>query len=142
MTQSAYREAAVTFFDEYAAFAGVKLQTYPGRPRTLYPPTAFVDRLLETFTPFTEHYFQRVPIVEVILVHGLFDAKDAVDQKDTFVDGLLEWVSARPHAAGANTLIRISQTEDLPAWVPDWLPPNEQRTYYATQVTLEGFGTN
>ncbi len=142
MSQAAYRAAAVQFLFDYAGDAGIKLQVYPGRPRTIYPPTGFVDAIRETFTAFTEHHFQRVPIVEVILVHSLFDSQDAADQKDAFVDGFVEWAYERAHAAGANTLIGVASTEDIPNYVPDWLPPEQQRIYYATRIDLEGFGTN
>lgn len=142
MTQAAYRLAATEFLSDFAGYAGIKLQMYPARPRTLTPPTGFVDRIRESFTPFTERHFQRTPLVSVIVVHGLFDSMDAANQKDAFVDGFLEWVSERPHQAGGNTLIRVSETEDIPDWVPDWLPSEAQRTYYATEITLEGFGTN
>jgi len=142
VSREAYRLAAVTFLTDFATDSGIGLQVYPGRPRTIYPPTAFVDKINETYTPFTERHFQRTPEVIVTVLHGLFDSADAVAQADRFVDGLLEWVTDNPHAAGGNTLIRVSVTEDVPDYVPEWLPPEQQRTYYATQVTLEGFGTN
>jgi hypothetical protein len=100
-----------------------------------------VDGINETFTPYAGLLFQRIPIVRVIVLFGLFDSADAVQQKDDFVDGILDWVVTEPHAAGANTLIRISETQDLPDYVPEWLPPEQQRTYYATEISLEGFAT-
>lgn len=142
MSQEAYRAAAVAFLNDYATNANVELQVYPGRPRTIFPPCGFVDRIVETFTSFTERHFQRVPLVEIIVLHGLFDSADAVAQKDRFVDGFVEWAYSNAHAAGGNTLIRVSQAEDIPDYVPDWLPPEHQKTYYATQITLEGFATN
>lgn len=142
MSQAAYRSAAAEFLTEYAGFAGVTLQMYPARPRAIMPPTGFVDGIRETYTSFTERHFQRTPLVTVIVIFGLFDSKDAADQKDRFVDGFLEWAYERPHAAGPNTLIRVSEAGDIPDYVPEWLPPAEQRTYYAVEVTLEGFGTN
>ncbi len=141
MSQAAYRLAAVQFLTAYADFADVKLQIYPARPRTLLPPVGFVDRINETFTPLAGLLVQRTPLVECVLVHGLFDSADAAAQKDEFVDGFLDWVTQEPHKAGANTLIRVSQTEDLPNYVPEWIPPEQQKTYYATQITLEGFAT-
>jgi len=141
MSQVAYRAAAVQFLSDYATFANIALQVYPGRPRTLRPPTAFVDGINETFTPLAGLLVQRVPIVRVIVIHGLFDSKDAVTQKDEFVDGLVDWIVTGVHAAGANTLIRVSETQDLPDYVPEWLPPEQQRTYYATEISLEGFAT-
>jgi len=141
VTQVAYRAAAVDFMSRYAEDADIALQVYPGRPRTLYPPTAFVDGINETFTPFVGRFDQRTPIVRVIVLFGLFDSADAVQQKDEFVDGLVQWVIDRPHAAGGNTLIRVSETQDLPDYVPEWLPPEQQRTYYAVEISLEGFAT-
>ena len=141
MTQVAYRAAAVQFMSDYASDMDIGLQVYPGRPRTLYPPTAFVDGINETFTPFVGRYDQRTPIVRVIVLFGLFDSEDAVKQKDEFIDGLVQWVIDRPHAAGANTLIRVSETQDLPDYVPEWLPPEQQKTYYAVEISLEGFAT-
>ena|SRR6185369_2544183 len=141
MSQASYRAAAVQFLSDFATDTGNALQVYPGRPRTLFPPTAFVDGINETFTPFVGRIDQRTPIVRVIVLFGLFDSADAVQQKDDFVDGLLDWVQGLPHAAGANTLIRISETRDLPDFVPEWLPPEQQRTYYATEIDLEGFAT-
>lgn len=142
MSQEAYRAAAVQFLKDYATDADVNLQVYPGRVRSVFPPCAFIDGILESFTPFTERHFQRTPQVRVIVLFGLFDSADAVAQKDRFVDGFVEWASSYPHAAGGNTLIRVSQAEDIPDYVPEWLPPNEQRTYYGVVITLEGFGTN
>jgi len=142
ISQASARAAAVEFVTDYAVSMDVKLQVYPARPRTLYPPTAFVDRIRETDTVLAGLTFQRTITVDVLIVHGLFDSNDAAIQKDAFVDGMYQWVIGREHTAGANSLIRIAGTEDLPDWVPEWIPPGEQRTYYATEITLEGFGTN
>jgi hypothetical protein len=135
------RAAAVTLLKAYAAAAGVKLQVYPGRPASLFPPTAFVDRMPETDESFTVRLNQRTLSVEVLLVHGLFDSLEAVTQADDFADEFLDWVTDNSHAAGANTLIRVSGIEDIPAWEPDWRPANRDaaaQTYYATRITLEG----
>lgn len=142
VTQAAYRAAAITFLTDYAADAEVKMQIYPGRPLSVMPPTGFVDEIRETFLSFTESTFQGQPEVDVIVLFGLFDSKEAVDQKDAFVDGLLEWVYANPHEAGANTLCSVNSTQDLPAYVNDWVPPDKQRTFYGCRITLGGFRTN
>lgn len=143
--QADVRAAAVALLTAYAAddtghtgTANSRLQVYPARPRTINPPTGFVDGVNERIA-YTGQLRQRTPIVEMIVIHGLFDSKDAADQKDAFVDGLLDWVYARIHEAGANTTVGITETEDLPAYVPDWLPPADQKTYYATRLSLEGY---
>lgn len=136
--QAAIRAAVVTLLTEYAADAEITLQVYPGRPLSLYPPSAFVDGIRETiiYSGFTLR--QRTPIVEVIVVHGTFDSAETVAQRDAFVDGFLDWVTARYHAAGANTTIGLAGVSDIPSYVPDWLPPDKQRVFFATQLTLEG----
>lgn len=136
--QADMRAASVTLLEDYATSASVKLQVYPARPRSLNPPTAFVDTLGGT-TDHTTALTKFSPVAEMVLVHGLFDSKEAADQRDAFMDGFLDWVEARYHAAGANRMVALTEWRDLPAYVPEWLPPAEQKTYYATVLSLEGF---
>lgn len=133
------RAAAVSFLTDYAAAASVQMQVYPGRPRTLMPPTGFVDLIRETVNHDTA-LTRREPIIEAIVVHALYDSKSAADQKDAYVDGLIEWAETRYHQAGANTMLGLTAVEDIPDYVPEWLPPAEQKTYYASRITLEGLG--
>lgn len=137
--QADLRAATVAMLAAYAADADVRLQVYPARPRSMSPPTAFVDNIRETITYTGVVLRQRVPVAEVIVVHGIFDSMEAAAQKDAFVDGFLDWVTTRYHAAGANTLVSITTTEDVPDYVPGWLaPPAGVSTYYATRITVEG----
>ncbi len=137
-----YRAAAVAFLTEYAVSMDIGLQVYPGRPRTVRPPTGFVDGINETYNAFTDRHYQGNIQVRVIVLWGLFDSLDAVTQKDEFIDGLAVWAYSHPHEAGGNTLIWLAEVQDLPDYVPEWLPPEQQKTYYATEVTLGGFETN
>lgn len=140
--QTQARAGAVQLVTDYAADVGVKLQVYPARPRSIAPPTAFVDRITETLTEFTSIFRQRSPVVEVVVIHGLFDSLEAATQKDAFIDGFLDWVADRQHAFGANTLVSAVSTEDLPGYTADWPPLNQVAnppTYYATLIRLEGF---
>jgi len=135
------RAACVTLLTDYAASASVKLQVYPGRPASIFPPTAFVDRVRERIAYIGPTLMQRTPQVDVVVIHGAFDSKEAADQKDAFVDGFLAWQVTRFHQAGANTLIAVTATEDDPNYVPDWMPLNregKQSMYYATLIQLEG----
>jgi hypothetical protein len=137
------RAAAVSFLTDYkASQSGLKLQIYPARPRSLMPPTAFVDSMRDTITLTGIELHQRRPTVDVIVVHGLFDSLEAVTQRDAFVDGLIAWIIPRYHEAGANTLIAPTEIEDIPAFVNDWMPPSEQKTFFATRISLEGFAQN
>lgn len=134
--QAAMRAAAVELLTDYAASESVTLQVYPARPRSINPPTAFVDALNEriSYTGLN----QRQPTADVIVVHGLFDSKVAADQRDAFVDGFIDWNLDNLHAAGANTTCAVIEVDDLPNYVPEWMPPENQRTFYATRITLEG----
>ena len=135
------RAAVVTMLTEYAADGfppekRVRLQIYPARPRSIFPPTAFIDGMRETvnYTALT----QRQPVADVIVLHGLFDSKEAVDQRDAFVDGFLDWSLDRNTSAVPGSVLGIVEVEDIPAYVPDWLPPEQQKTYYATRIAVEG----
>lgn len=141
--QTALRVAAVSLLQGYAdEMVGdppakrLKLQVYRARPRTLKPPTGFVDSIRESITYTGLN--QRVPTADVIVLWGLFDSGDAVDQRDAFVDGFVDWTLDRIHEAGGNTTCALVDIDDIPDYVPEWLPPEEQRTYYATRFSLEG----
>ena len=123
--------------ESYKDEVEINLQVYPARPRTIVPPSAFVDAIREVIT-YSGHLVQRRPTADIIVVHGLFDSKEAADQKDAFVDGFLDWFIDQSHAAGANTLLAIIEAEDIPDYVNAWAPPAEQRTYYATRIGVEG----
>lgn len=137
---AAMRGAAVTLLTSYKTSAGINLQIYPGRPKSVYPPCAFVDRMTGSDTPTGPAMRQQNIGVEVVVLHGLYDAADTVAQRDDFMDGFGNYVIEQYHAAGARTLITAASYEDDPNYVPDWI--EEQRTYYATRITLEGFANN
>lgn len=122
---------------DYAIAANLKLQVYPGRPRSINPPTAFVDVLRERLEPTTERSFNRVPSVELLIVWGTFDSADVAEQRDAFVDGFFEWQADRPYAFGSNTLVALTSVDDEPTFTADWI--EVQKAYYATRLTLEGF---
>jgi hypothetical protein len=136
--QADLRAAAAQLLTDYATSAGTKLQVYPGRPRSIFPPTAFVDVIRETIEYVGVTLRQRRPTAEVVVIHSDIDSKGAADQKDAFVDAFLDWVTDRYHAVGSNTLVAVTETEDLPNYVPEWMPPEQQLVYYATRITLEG----
>lgn len=132
------RAAAVSLVEAYRDDVNLRMQVYRARPASVNPPTAFVDRMLERIER-TASLFQRYPRAEVIVLHGLFDSGEAVDQRDAFVDGFFDWCQDNLDAAGANTTLELIAVEDIPVYVPDWLKPELQKSYYATRITLEGF---
>lgn len=136
--QTDVRAAAITTLEAYATANSVKLQTYRGRPRSIKPPTAFIDLERETIV-YVGHMMQRTVQVDILLIHGLFDSGEAVDQRDAFTDGYIDYIRDNVHAAGASTTLGVVATEDDPTWVPDWLIREEQRPYFATRITLEGY---
>lgn len=134
--QTAMRAGAVAMLEAYKASASLKLQIYPGRPRSVNPPTAFPDRFSETLnhTGLT----QRQPQLVVAVLHGLLDSAETVAQRDAFVDGFIDWSLDDLDAAHANTVMTVVAVEDDPSYIPEWLEPQYQRTYYASLITLEG----
>ena len=144
-----FRAAAVQLLTDYATDVGIKLQVYRGRPRSVNAPCAFVDTIREVRVYHGPQLVQRTPQADVLVVHGprlpeggSFDSGNAVDQADAFVDGFTAWVDARVHAIGPNTTIGAVSVEDDPTYIPDWVPPNEQMSYYATRIVLEGFAAS
>ncbi len=136
--QQGLRAAAVTLLRDYAAsIPNLDLSVYPGRPKTLRPPHAFVDAMSERID-YTASLALRSPVATLIVVWGYFDSQDAAAQRDRFVDGFLDWWKANKDAAGANTVSGVTGFDDLPAYTPDWI--ETKTAYYATQVTVEGFG--
>lgn len=134
------RAAAVELVSSYAEEADppVSLQVYPARPASLFPPTAFVDRIREKIAYNGPSRRQRSPIVELVVVHALFDSKATAEDGDAFVDGFLEYVATRYHAAHPNSLVSIPEYEDVPTFTADWLPVDRPRRFYATVFALEG----
>jgi hypothetical protein len=133
------RAAAVTLLNDYATSVGMSLNVYPGRPASIATPHAFVDTIRETYAYSNVNWRERTPLLDIVVLWGLFDSKEAVDQADAFADSFLDWVTDRFHAAGANTITGIVAIEDEPTYVNDWMAPDKQRTHYATRITLEGF---
>jgi hypothetical protein len=140
--QASMRAAAVEMLTDYAADVSVKLQVYPARPASLFPPSAFVDKMGERLEWSGTGWPQRTATAEVVVVHGVFDSGEAAAQRDAFVDGFVYWVADHFDAAGANTVCALVGVEDEPAWQPDWTPANLKGAlgiYYATRLTLEGY---
>lgn len=138
--QADLRAACVTLLSGYASTNGLKLQVYPGRPRSIFPPTAFVDSITETTNSIGPTSFQRHPVARIVVLHGEFDSKDTVDRRDAFVDGFIPYVYAAVHQAGANTVIGEVGIDDEPTYVPDWQPDQAQKQYFASVISVEAFG--
>lgn len=144
--QTAMRAAAVTLLEGYADDVNVvpgtlKLQIYRARPASIQPPCAFVDSMSEDIRG-TPGLMERVVTVDVIVLHGVFDQGETVDQRDRFVDGFVDWVWDHREAADPNAVIEPRDIEDIPVFVADWirLQPNQQPTsYFGTRISLEGF---
>jgi hypothetical protein len=137
--QADVRAGVLQELTSYASSATIILQVYGGRPRSINPPTAFIDVMRESIN-YVGHVMQRTVQIDVVLVHGSFDSVVAAGQKDAFVDGFIDQVRDNQFsAAGANTTLGVVATEDDPTFIPAWLPRDEQRTYYATRITLEGY---
>ena len=135
--QTAMRAAAVQLLTDFKQDVGMTLQIYPGRPKTINPPTAFINAVRERID--FDGLRQRVVQVDIVTVWGLFDSAEAVDQRDVFSDAFIDWTSDRFHAAGGSTVLEPRSTEDDPTFVAEWLPQERQLPWFATTITLEGF---
>lgn len=135
--QTEMRAAAVQLLTDFRQAFDVKLQIYPGRPASINPPCAFVDAMRERIE--FDGLRQRVVQCDLKVVWGLFDSKEAVDQRDAFMDAFIDWTSDRYHAAGGSTVLEPRSTEDDPTFVAEWLPAERQLPWFATTITLEGF---
>lgn len=133
------RIAVCDLLRDYRASINSVLQVYEGRPRKVQPPTAFIDSVREDVEYVGPLRYQRTLILDIIFLHGVFDSKDAVMAVDDFVDGFLAYVVPLFHASGGNTLTEIVGVEDEPTYVPDWLPDEERKTYYATRISVRGY---
>ena len=139
--QADCRAAAVTTLGAHAAAQSLPLNVYPGRPRSVKPPHAFVDVVRESIE-YNGHMMARTVQVDVVLLHGTFDSGEAAAGRDAFVDGYIDYVRDQQFsAAGANTTFAVVSTEDDPTYITDWIAPTERSavTYFATRITLEGF---
>ena len=157
MTLRVDMRAAVTdLLEGYNASLALplKLQVFRARPRSIHPPTAFIDVVRETRVYQGVQLVQRTAQADVMILHGpreagggSFDSGDAVDQADRFVDGFVAWVDANVHAIGANTTIGAISVEDDPTYIPDWITSGgglerELASYYATRIVLEGYAAS
>ena len=106
--QTKLRAACVSQLTALATTAGINLQVYPGRPMTLYPPTAFVDKIDETIN-YTNALRQRHPIAQIVALWGIFDSGEAAAQRDAFVDAWLDQVTDHADAANADDPDRTQQ---------------------------------
>lgn len=132
------RAAAIALAVGYADQEGLKLQTYPGRPTTLYTPSFFVNRIRERISYLGPMRIQRVPIVECVYLHAILDTADVTARGDAFIDGFIEYAAAHPDYANENTVLGVTETTDDPNFVPDWIPADQRKVYYATVIALEG----
>jgi hypothetical protein len=137
--RTAVRAAMVDLLRDFASEANQRLSVTPGRPGLVQARAAWVESIRETVVYTGPRMRQRTPTVEAIILWGQFDSSESVQQADDFTDQFMDWVTDRYHAAHANTLVAVTEVEDEPTYVNDWSPPAEQKTWYATRITMEGF---
>jgi len=133
------RAAVERLLRGYATGTVLHLSAFRARPTSLHLPHAFIDRMRETVTYVGPTNMQRRVLVDIVILHGLFDSGDAVDQRDRFVDGFLAYLAEHFDEIEPNTVISGVSVTDVPVYRPDWFPDDRQETYFATVVTLEGY---
>ena len=132
------RAACLTTLGAYASANSVALNATPGRPKVISLPQAFVDRISEEVGHVVSPNLQRTVTAEVVLMHGLFDSGEAVDQRDAFVDGYITYLRTNRDSILTGTF-GVVGIEDDPVYVPDWMDRAAQRPYFATRITLEAY---
>ncbi len=134
------RSATMDLLRGAVSGAGIKAQLYRGRPTSINPPAAFIDLFHETFDDYTGVIWAARHVrVEVLVLFGEFDGGETVDQRDRFVDKFYEYALPLFHAAGGNSTFALVEVQDDPTYVPDWIAPANQRTYFATRMSMEAF---
>ena len=131
----------VSALEAYKQSAGIKLQVYPGRPRTIEPPHAWIDARHDVVvSEVAGSAMEHTANVELVVVHGMFDSAEAITQRDAWVDGFNSYLRDQLRSrglAGGNSVLERWRVDDIPNYVPDWLPERERTTYYATLYRLE-----
>jgi len=135
--QTLLRAAAVSFLMDLREALGIKLQVYRARPSSIQTPVGFVD-FIEESLDYPTALTQRRPRAHIVVLHGIYDHGDTVDQRDRFVDALVDIVIDDVHRIEPNSTVGIVEITDDPTYIPEWLPPELQKTYYATRFVLEG----
>lgn len=136
--QTAARAGTIELVNGYRESVGLELgQVYRARPKKLTPPSAYIDRITEGIDSFTREEGQRTVLVALRVVWGLYDAGDAVDQRDRFVDGFYGWVKDHPDAFGGNATCSPTAVTDDPDFSPEWIEGDGP--YFMTEIVLEGF---
>lgn len=131
----------VNTLEAFKAAAGINLNIYPGRPSTIHPPHAWIDRRRDEITSTGDSAFNamnHLVTVEIVVVHGLFDSREAVDQRDAFVDAFNSWLRDNNRLvglAGGNSTLERWSADDVPDFTPNWT--RTEVAYYATQYRLE-----
>lgn len=131
--QTAARMGAMALLTDYCTSVNLRAQIYRARPRQAKPPTFYIEAITEVLTPFTLEERQRVARVRVRALWGRFDDGEAVDQRDAFVDGFLDWVADNFHAFGANTDVNAVAVGDDPDFA------FEGESLFSTAIDVEGF---
>lgn len=131
-----------SMLEAFKADSGLNLQIYPGRPRSLFPPSIWQDIRRDEINlrgVRDTNWLGHVMRTDLVALHGLFDTKEAVTQRDAFVDAFLSYVRAKRDSglAGDNSVLLSVSITDVPNFVPDWVPEQERVAYYATLITLE-----
>lgn len=136
--QTNARAGTIELVDGYRTSVNLKTgRLYRARPlKSVLPPDIYIDRITEGAEGFTREENQRVVLVALRVIWGTWDAGDAVDQRDRFVDGFYAWVTDHYHAFGANSEVNWISVSDNPEFVPEWQDGSE--SYFMTEIILEG----
>lgn len=139
VASSTLTSSIVSALEAYKSAAGVSLNIYRGRPKTISPPHAWIDTRHDDISSIMAgSAMDHTATVEVVVVHGEFDTAEAVNQRDAWVDGFNSYLrdSLRGEGlAGGNSVLEKWTVDDTPDYTPTWTVT--ERAYYATIYRLE-----
>lgn len=130
--RSGYAALLAAFANDYNLTATSKnkiVQISRVRPATFNPPTVYVGTFTEPTIRHAEGVRNRFARDQLVLVQGLYDNAETADRQDVLVDTFIDWLTAHPEAAGANTVTEAVSTEDVELAIGTI-------SYFATIVTV------
>lgn len=104
--------------------------SYP--PESFATPCVYIDKKIDEKIVHDQGVRFRVLTGSMVLVTKLLSNKQATDEQDVLVDGLMDALTATPHAASGQTLIEPSAVTDTEIAAGDGV------RYAAAIITVEG----
>lgn len=128
-----FRAGCISVLTTYQAANPTLLATVYGYPPESYAtPCAYVEKTVNERIVHDAGLRFRVCTVNVVIVNRLISNKQATDEQDVLVDGVMDAFTATPHAASGVTMIEPTAVTDTE------ITGGEGVRYAAAVITIEG----